>query len=57
MKTNSGNEEQAPFQSIQVNILKWLTGKTVKERAGDAKLLVISKRMQRKAEVCRSIVK
>lgn len=57
MKTNSGNEVQAPFQSIQVNIIKWLTGKTVKERVGDAKLLAISKLMQRKAEDCRSIVK
>lgn len=57
MKTNSGNEVQAPFQLIQVNIIKWLTGKTVKERVGDAKLLAISKLMQRKAEDCRSIVK
>lgn len=57
MKTDSGNEVQAPFQSIQLNILRGLTGKTVKERVADANLLVISKLMQRKAEDCWSVLK
>lgn len=55
MKMYSGNEVQAPFQSIQVNILRGLTGKTV--RVADANLLIISKLMQRKAEDCWSVLK
>lgn len=55
MKMYSGNEVQALFQSIQVNILRGLTGKTV--RVADANLLIISKLMQRKAEDCWSVLK